>query len=132
VIMQVCASRGLERESIRSRPGLKLRRNQVALASHAAAGIERQLLRRPTDRTRTTGPFRDSANGYPGQSSPAIRAARRAALSGSPRPGRVRAVLPDSRKGHEKRGLQTSSPFLALTAKIRNGALAIGCCWGLR
>jgi len=35
VIIQVCASGGLKRESNSLAPALKLRRNQVALASHA-------------------------------------------------------------------------------------------------
>jgi hypothetical protein len=37
VIIQVCASGHLKRESNSLAPGLKLRRNQVALASHAVA-----------------------------------------------------------------------------------------------
>jgi hypothetical protein len=41
VIIQACAFGGLKRESNSLAPGLKLRRNQVALASHAVAGIYR-------------------------------------------------------------------------------------------
>ena len=41
VIIQVCASGGLKRESNSLAPTLKLCRNQVALASHAVAGIHR-------------------------------------------------------------------------------------------
>ena len=41
VIIQVCASGGLKRESNSLAPTLKLCRNQVALASHAVAGIDR-------------------------------------------------------------------------------------------
>jgi hypothetical protein len=39
VIVRVCASGGLKRESNSLAPGLKLRRNQVALANPAAARI---------------------------------------------------------------------------------------------
>jgi hypothetical protein len=38
VIIQVCASGGLKRESNSLAPGLKLRRNQAALTSRALAG----------------------------------------------------------------------------------------------
>ena len=41
MIAQVCASGGLKRESNSLAPTLKLCRNQVALASHAVAGIDR-------------------------------------------------------------------------------------------
>src|SRR5260370_32358153 len=41
VIVQVCASGGLKRESNSLAPGLKLRRNQAALASPALAQTDR-------------------------------------------------------------------------------------------
>ena len=40
MIIQVCASGDLKRESNSLAPARKLRRNQVALASHAVAGID--------------------------------------------------------------------------------------------
>ncbi len=42
MIVQVCASGGLKRESNSLAPGLKLRRNQAALASPALAQTDRQ------------------------------------------------------------------------------------------
>jgi hypothetical protein len=50
VIIQVCASGGLRRESNSLAPALKLRRNQVALASHAVAGIDRHFRARKPNR----------------------------------------------------------------------------------
>jgi hypothetical protein len=44
VIVQVCASGDLKRESNSLAPGLKLRRNQVALASRAVAATGPQAI----------------------------------------------------------------------------------------
>ena len=51
MIIQVCASGGLKRESNSLAPGLKLRRNQVALASHALAPAGRHPSGSPRSRT---------------------------------------------------------------------------------
>jgi len=53
VIIQVCASGGLKRESNSLAPGAKLRRNQAALASHALAPTGRHPEARES-RTRTS------------------------------------------------------------------------------
>jgi hypothetical protein len=64
VIIQVCASGGLKRESNSLAPALKLRRNQVALASHAVAGIDRQLQSPQTEPAPAA--FLESCRGYSG------------------------------------------------------------------
>ena len=58
-------------------PGLKLRRNQVALASHAVAGIERHSSAAPPTEPGPRGPSWNRQTAIPGQSPPAIEAARR-------------------------------------------------------
>ena len=64
MIVQVCASGGLKRESNSLAPGLKLRRNQAALASPALAQTDRQQHLKPDSPAAFLSPTIDTRAGH--------------------------------------------------------------------